>query len=76
MTKYYQYRSICIEINRHDKVVITTISVTKCIFLNFGANPKGGGESNQNLNVEFIWNLFTKRKLIKKKTIYKQKKKH
>ena len=40
MTKYYQYRSICIEINRHDNVVITTTSVTKCIFLNFGAIPK------------------------------------
>ena len=40
MTKYYKYRSICIEINRHDNVVITTISVTKCIFLNFGAIPK------------------------------------
>ena len=40
MTKYYQYRSICIEINRHDSVVITTTSVTKCIFLNFGAIPK------------------------------------
>ena len=38
MTKYYQYRSICIEINRYDNVVITTTSVTKCIFLkNFGA---------------------------------------
>ena len=37
MTKYYQYRSICIEINRHDNVVITTTSVTKYIFLNFGA---------------------------------------
>ena len=40
MTKYYQYRSICIETNRHDNVVITTISVTKCIFLNFGAIQK------------------------------------
>ena len=40
MTKYYQYRSICIEINRHDNVVITTTSVMKCIFLNFGAIPK------------------------------------
>ena len=40
MTKYYQYRSICIEINRHDIVVITTTSVTKCIFLNFGTIPK------------------------------------
>ena len=40
MTKYYKYRSICIEINRHDNVVITTIPVTKCIFLNFGAIPK------------------------------------
>ena len=40
MTKYYQYRSICIEINRHDNVVITTTSVTKCLFLNFGAIPK------------------------------------
>ena len=42
MTKYYQYRSICIEINRqtHDNVLITTTSVMKCIFLNFGAIPK------------------------------------
>ena len=40
MTKYYQYRSICIEINRHDNVVISTTSVMKCIFLNFGAIPK------------------------------------
>ena len=27
-------------IDRHDNVVITTTSVTKCIFLNFGAIPK------------------------------------
>ena len=27
-------------IDRHDNVVITTISVTKCIFLNFGPIPK------------------------------------
>ena len=70
MTKYYQYRSICIEINRHDNVVITTTSVMKCIFLNFGAIPKRMVKvaklSSHKLKLQCrVHNIYLQKKLIK-----------
>ena len=40
MTNTINTRPSALRSKRHDNVVITTTSVTKCIFLNFGAIPK------------------------------------
>ena len=82
MTKYYQYRSICIEINRHDTVVINTTSVTKCIFLNFGAIPKRMVKvaklSSHKLKLQCrVHNIYLQKKKLNKvfteKSIYRKK---
>ena len=61
-------------------VVITTISVTKCIFLNFGAIPKRMVKvaklSSHKLKLQYRIHMkfIYKKKINQKKTIYKQKK--
>ena len=61
-------------------VVITTISVTKCIFLNFGAIPKRMvkvaklNSHKLKLQCRIHMKFIYKKKINQKKTIYKQKK--